>query len=114
MTTAKARQIVLAARPQGRPKLTDFRPPNSCARSVLASRTAASVIVKTSSTVWRKRPRPSSGCSRDGTSARLSYASEHSRTGMSKNTIDPWCAEIVSVIERDAASKREENQCQHT
>src|ERR1700720_1494283 len=25
MTTAKARQIVLAARPRGRPKLTDFR-----------------------------------------------------------------------------------------
>jgi len=25
MTAAKARQIVLAARPQGRPKLSDFR-----------------------------------------------------------------------------------------
>ena len=43
--------------------------PNSCARSVPASPMAASVIARTSSTVWRTRPKPSSACWRDATSA---------------------------------------------
>ena len=43
--------------------------PHSCARSVPASPMAASVIARTSSTVWRTRPKLSSACWKDATSA---------------------------------------------
>jgi NADPH-dependent curcumin reductase len=84
MTEAKARQIVLAARPQGKPQLTDFR----LEETAIPTPSAGQVLLRveylsldpymrgrmddrkrTSSTVLRGRRQPLSACWKDATSA---------------------------------------------